>query len=367
MSVFAEYSSLRNGNVLESAEGWGKMFLLAEMDTLVRSLRQVAGELGFSACRVSRSGVASGADAYLKWLEKGFHAGMDWLARSPERRCDTGLVLEGCRSVVMLALDYGLPPGVLHPSIAHYAQGVDYHRVIEARLADLDVFLQQYGGVQRCYVDSGPVLERDFARGCGVGWRGKNGLIVRESGSRFFLASMLTTLDLPPDDAVPSRCGSCRRCVESCPTGALRDDGALDASRCISYLTIENKGGIPAEFRPLIGGRIYGCDSCQDCCPWNRRDSQSGEPIFKSSRELRLMKPSRMLLLNEGEFLRLFRLSPIRRIKLSGLQRNVCVALGNTGDADDLPALEEFCRRGSLFSDHASWAIDRIRARMDEK
>ena len=340
---------------------------LTESDIIAQSLRRAASELGFSACRVSRAEIASGADEYLRWIEGGFHAGMDWLARSPERRCDPRLVLEGCCSVVMLALDYGMPASVQHPAIAHYAQGMDYHRVMESKLADLDLFLQQYGGVQRCYVDSGPVLERDFAHACGVGWLGRNGLVVRETGSQFFLATVLTTLELPEDEAVSVRCGSCRRCLDSCPTGALLGDGRMDASRCISYWTIENKQGIPIEFRSLIGGRVYGCDSCQDCCPWNRKESQSGEPSFKASIELRQMALSDFLLLDEMEFFRLFRLSPIRRIKLAGLQRNVCVALGNTGNAFDLPSLEAFLRSGSLFADHAAWAISLIRERMSEK
>lgn len=328
---------------------------------IARSLKLVAGELGFSDCRVARADVASGAESYLSWISAGFHAGMDWLARNPERRCDPRLVLEGCRSVIMLSFDYGVSGNVRYPAIAHYAQGSDYHAVIESKLADIDLFLQQYGGVQKCYVDSGPVLERDFASCCGIGWRGRNGLIVRESGSRFFLAAVLTTLELSPDESVPVRCGSCCRCLRSCPTGALREDGGMDASRCISYLTIENKGGIPEELRPLIGGRIYGCDACQDCCPWNGREAKGGDVSFKPSRELRGMDLRAFLRWDEAEFLRLFRTSPIRRVKLAGLQRNVCVALGNTGGVDDLPDLEAFLSRGELFADHAAWAISRIR------
>lgn len=356
---------------MEKSWRWGesesKCPALNESVIIARSLKQVAGELGFSSCRVACAAVASGAESYVKWISAGFHADMDWLARNPERRCDPRLVLDGCRSVIMLAFDYGVSERLRYSAIARYAQGSDYHAVIEAKLTDLDLFLQQYEGVQRCYVDSGPVLERDFASSCGVGWRGRNGLIVRESGSRFFLAAVLTTLELPPDDAVPVRCGNCSQCLQSCPTGALMGNGEMNASLCISYLTIENKGGIPEEMRELIGGRIYGCDACQDCCPWNRREQTGGDVAFKSSAELRGMPLRAFLDLDESDFLRLFRSSPIRRVKLTGLQRNVCVALGNVGVAEDVPALEAFLLKDTPFSDHAAWAIDKILKRLGGK
>jgi epoxyqueuosine reductase len=310
---------------------------------------------------------------------------MEWLARNAERRTEPELVLPGVRSVIVLAMNYWVesrgskvegaearsfdlrpstfdtPPG----RIARYAWGDDYHDVIEKKLRVLDDWLAARGGRQRHYVDTGPVLERDFAALAGVGWHGKSTMLIHPKlGTWFFLAEIFTTLDLEPDAPLPDRCGSCTRCIDACPTQAITAPHRLDARRCISYLTIELNGSIPEEFRPLIGDRIYGCDDCLDACPWNRFASASRESAFAARPFAHEMALRDFLALDDHGFRTLFRKSPIKRIKRRGFLRNVCVALGNVGTSDDLPALERAARDPEpLIAEHAQWAIGRIRER----
>jgi epoxyqueuosine reductase len=233
-----------------------------------------------------------------------------------------------------------------------------------SKLEQLDAFLADRGGVQKCYVDTGPVLERDHAAEAGTGWHGKSTMLVDPKlGTWFFLAEILTTLELPVDLPQAERCGSCRRCITACPTGAITEPHRLDARRCISYLTIELKGSIPLELRPLIGDRIYGCDDCLDACPWNRFASVSREAAFAAGPAIGM--PLRdYLALNDAKFRELFRGSPIKRIKRRGFLRNVCVALGNVGTHADLPALEAAALDPEpLIAEHAAWAIERILTR----
>jgi epoxyqueuosine reductase len=233
------------------------------------------------------------------------------------------------------------------------------------KLEELSAFLAELGGTQKCYVDTGPLLERDHAAEAGIGWHGKSTMLIdTKLGAWFFLAEILTTLDLPSDPPQPARCGSCTRCITACPTGAITDPHRLDARRCISYLTIELKGPIPTELRPLIGDRIYGCDDCLEACPWNRFAAVSREASF-AARPAIGMALRDYLGLNDEKFRELFRGSPIKRIKRRGFLRNVCVALGNVGDAEDLPALERAAADPeALVGEHALWAIEQIRARV---
>ncbi len=329
---------------------------------MLASLRHVALQLGFSACEVAPAVRAPHAEAYMDWLERGCHGCMDWMARNPERRCNPVEVVPGCQSVLCLTYEYGGGGDAKCLGISRYARGVDYHRTMEEKLADLCCLMEEYDGEQRFYVDTGPVLEREFAALAGIGWRGRSGLIVREKGgSRFFLGTILTTLQLPYSSSARNRCGNCSRCVTACPTGALDDDGMLDARLCISYWTIENKEGIPEEMRPLIGARIYGCDACQDACPWNGRGAPGrADSQFLPTRRLLGMTWRDLLGLSEDEFADMFRLSSIRRIKRRGLFRNICVALGNAGTAGDLPALSLLLEGDPMVAEHARWAIDRI-------
>jgi epoxyqueuosine reductase len=233
------------------------------------------------------------------------------------------------------------------------------------KLEQLSAFLTGRGGTQKCYVDTGPILERDHAAEAGLGWHGKSTMLIDPRlGTWFFLGEILTTLDLPADEPQLPRCGSCQRCITACPTGAITEPHRLDARRCISYLTIELKGSIPVEMRPLIGDRIYGCDDCLEACPWNRFAAVSREVAFAAGPAVG-MRLRDYLALDDAAFRALFRRSPIKRIKRRGFLRNVCVALGNVGDEGDLSALERAAIDPEpLIAEHASWAIRQIRARI---
>jgi epoxyqueuosine reductase len=229
----------------------------------------------------------------------------------------------------------------------------------------LDDFLRGYGGSQKCYVDTGPMLERDHAAAAGIGWHGKSTMLIDQRlGTWFFLAVILTTLELTPDEAVPDRCGTCERCIKACPTGAITAPHHLDARLCISYLTIELKGAIPIELRSLIGNRIFGCDDCLNACPWNRFAQVSREAAFSARPSTVSMALRDYLRLSNEEFRVLFKNSPIKRVKRRGFLRNVCVALGNVGDLSDLRALK--CAAADpepLIAEHAKWAIQQILSR----
>jgi epoxyqueuosine reductase len=328
-----------------------------------------ARQLGFNSCRVAASVPSPHGDAFRSWLREGAAGEMQWLERGAEKRCDPQLVLPGARSVIVVALNYwqGDESTGTGGRIARYAWGDDYHDVMLAKLRTLDEFLASRGGVQKCYVDTGPILERDYAAEAGIGWHGKSTMLVDPKlGTWFFLGEILTTLDLAADQPQPARCGSCTRCITACPTGAITDAHRLDARRCISYLTIELKGSIPLEFRPLIGDRIYGCDTCLDVCPWNRFAAASRETAFAARPATAAMQLRDYLSLSEEQFRTLFRGSPIKRIKRRGLLRNVCVALGNVGTIDDIPALERAAQDDEpLVAEHARWALDAIQQRLN--
>ena len=249
-----------------------------------------ARELGFDSCRVTACAPPTHAEEFRDWLKEGAAGQMSYMERGEEKRRDPQKVLPGARSIVVLALNYfqGAAPkafGAAIGRIARYAWGDDYHDVIAAKLDKIDNFLREFGGEQKCYVDTGPILERDHAAQAGIGWHGKSTMLIDEGlGTWFFLAEILTTLELSPDPAARDRCGKCERCINACPTGAITAPHRLNARRCISYLTIELKGSIPLEFRPLIGNRIFGCDDCLDACPWNRFAKVSRESAFSAQR-----------------------------------------------------------------------------------
>lgn len=345
--------------------------MLTPDSTVVKdALRSVSRQLGFSGCRVARAGKSPYAEQLFQWLERGWHAGMEWMAQAPERRANPAEVLPGCRSVVCLSYDYDSP--AMRPeeqgSICLYARGRDYHGVLEEKLADLMELLSIYGGEQKGYVDAGPVMERDHAEACGLGWRGRSGLIVRrKGGSRFFIATLLTTLELEPDPPVSHGCGRCRRCADLCPTGAIMENGQVDAGRCLSYWTIEHRGSIPEEMRPLIGTRLYGCDTCVTACPWNGKPLPEADERFRMSRLLASIPLRDLLSLDAGGFAVLFRNSPLKRIKREGLLRNGCIVLGNAGTPDDLDVLKALSGESPLVAEHASWAVERILSRHGQR
>lgn len=335
-------------------------------------IKRWAAELGFDDCRIAPAKRASHADDFDEWLTDGRNGEMQWLERNPARRCDPREVLEGCKSVICLAVNYytgrsPFPNGHAEDyRIARYSWNQDYHDLVEKRLADFDAKLKTLGGTQRYYVDTGPVLERDFATDAGLGWNGKSTVqIQRHLGTWFFLAELLTTLNLAPDAPFGDHCGKCTRCIDACPTGAITSPHKLDARRCISYLTIEHKGAIPMKFRRAIGDRIYGCDDCLDACPWNRFAKISREISFQARPAIFAYSLVEFLGMDGETFRTVFAKSPIKRIKRERFLRNVCVALGNTGSEKDLPALERAkTDPDPLISEHADWAIREIKVRM---
>ncbi len=258
------------------------------------AVKYFARELGFSALGVC-SPTADQGDTLRLWVELGAHAGMSWMERHVEARLNPRLVLPEVRSVIMLSYEYASEDAreqrTKQGRIARYAQGEDYHLVLKPKLADLDECLQIYGGVQRCFSDSGPVSERFFAQQAGLGWIGKNGMLIREKrGSYAVLASILTTLELPRDEPAVSRCGSCQRCLEVCPTQAL-DGRSCDARRCLSYWTIEAKEPMPATIAEAQRAHscYFGCDLCQEVCPWNSWRQREG-----GCRDARMLMPAKL-------------------------------------------------------------------------
>ena len=337
-------------------------------------IKRAARSMGFDDCRIAPAGEAAHAKAYAMWLADGCHGDMAWMERDPRQRSDPRLVLDDCRSVICLAMNYypGEVPTAEEAAgpgyrVARYAWNEDYHDIIWEKLREFDAMLRQAGGSQRTFTDTGPVLERDFASASGLGWNGKSTVQIHPKlGTWFFLAEILTTLDLEPDQPMADHCGKCDRCIRACPTAAITAPHRLDARKCISYLTIEHKGPIPLEFREAIGDRIYGCDDCLSACPWNRHAQVSHELRFHARQGLFRHSLRDFLALDDAAFRSLFDKSPIKRIKRARFLRNVCVALGNTGTAEDMPALEQAAHDPDpLIAEHAAWALTRIRCRTE--
>jgi len=292
---------------------------------------------------------------------------MGYLERNADKRIDPAKVLANAKTIICLAASY--ESGTAHTSggIARYARFADYHDVLGERLKELARFVDGLGPAETrslWYVDTGPLLERDMAQRAGLGFIGKHtNVISRKLGNWIFLSEIITTLEIEPDASEKNRCGSCRRCIDACPTNAITAPFQLDARRCISYLTIELKGSIPVELRPAIGERIYGCDDCLAVCPWNRFAREGA--MMASHRRSDLETPDllKLLSLDDAGFKRQFAGTPILRAKRRGFLRNVCVALGNRGDSDALPALQKAAGDAEpLIAEHAQWAMERIEA-----
>lgn len=366
--------------------------------TALRDAIRAAGlELGFERVGFAPAEEPVHADAYLRWLERGWHGEMGYMAREDavRRRLSPPEALEGCRTLIVVSLRYagsegaGPPAGAADPGapvVARYAAGgVDYHDVFEDRLARLAERVVELapGARTKPYVDYGPVLERDHAQRAGLGWIGKNTVLIHPRlGSYLLLGELLTDLELPPDDPFTAdRCGSCSRCLEACPTDAIRGPRKLDARRCISYLTIELKGTIPRELRPLIGNRVFGCDICQEVCPWNRDvpPPPDGSLVSLSGRspgngtagravpgrpvppETMLAWAEELLDLDAEAFRERYRRTPFYRPGREGLLRNLCVGLGNAGREEAVPVLTRALEDASpLVRGHAAWALGRV-------
>jgi epoxyqueuosine reductase len=332
------------------------------------SIAQRALELGFDACRFTTADPPDSAPQFQHWLDARRHGEMNYLQRNAHKRVDPKQVLAGAQSIICLAASYEdfnpRPSG----AIARYARFEDYHHVLGERLKLLAGFVNRLGGAgtrSRWYVDTGPLLERDLAQRAGLGFVGKHtNLISRGFGNWIFLAEIITTLELEPDAPEKNRCGACTRCLEACPTRAITGPFQLDARLCISYLTIELKGPIPVELRPAIGNRIYGCDDCLAVCPWNRF-AREGKLMLDHARP-DLVQPDliEFLSLDDAGFKKRFAATPIVRTKRRGFLRNVCVALGNAGDATALPAVQRAANdKEPLIAEHARWAMQQIEKR----
>lgn len=335
-----------------------------------KQLKRWAVEAGFDRAGVAPLEPSAHRRALGRWLARGEHAGMEWMGRRREVRADPARLLPGARSVLCVALRYWPlegeeePAGDLWPRVARYARGRDYHDVMGRRLQALAARIRDAfpGCGTRPYVDTGPLLERELAARAGLGTVGKNThLLDRSGGSYFFLGELLLTLDLTPGDPVADLCGRCRRCLDACPTGALPEPYRLDANRCISYWTIEHRGDLPPEAREMVGQWVFGCDVCQEVCPWNHRPRPGGEPRLRLPLERRELDLAGLLALDRGGYVRRFRVSPMKRAKLEGLQRNAAVAMGNRGDPRYVPALAEALRSGPpAVRRHAAWALGKI-------
>ena len=324
-----------------------------------------AVELGLDACGITSADPAWHAAFYRQWTNEGKAGEMQWLVRDPARRTDPRVVLPGARSIVVVGLNYWQPQPTGRGRIARYALGEDYHHVLLEKIEMLAKEMAATGAASKVYVDTGPVLEKPLAERAGVGWQGKSTMLIHTKlGPWLLLGEIITTLDLAPDEPERDHCGTCDRCITACPTGAITAPYQLDARRCIAYLTIELKGSIPEEMRPLIGDRVYGCDECLDVCPWNRFAQTTREGRFLATPASERDQLHELLEITQPEFKRRFAKSPILRVKRRGLLRNVCVVLGNIGTADDLPALHRAAQHEEpLVREHAAWAIRQIEAR----
>ena len=288
-----------------------------------QAIEYAARQLGFSGLGVAPAHANQGT-ILENWLADGKHADMQWMERHLPARLNPELVLPGVRSIIMLTYEYPRTDArTAAGAIARYAQGQDYHKLLADKLADLDETLQWYGGTQRCFSDSGPVSERFFAALAGLGWIGRNGLLIRPGkGSYCFLASILTTLELPTDTPMPNRCGNCHRCEQACPTAALHN-GCCDARKCLSFWTIEAKSPTPQDIQQAQGNRLYGCDTCQEVCPWNRPQEEVYiDPHLLMPAPLAKLSTQQLAQMPEANFQAIFNGSPIRRIGVAHLRRN---------------------------------------------
>ena len=331
------------------------------------SIKARARELGLDACGVTSADPARHAAFYRQWTAEGKAGEMAWLTREPDRRTDPRKVLPGARSIIVAGLNYWQPQPEGRGRIARYALGEDYHHVLLEKIETLAREITAAGAMAKVYVDTGPVLEKPLAERAGVGWQGKSTMLIHPKlGPWLLLGEIITTLELEPDAPVADHCGSCSRCLDACPTGAITAPYQLDARRCIAYLTIELKGSIPEELRPLIGNRVYGCDECLDVCPWNRfaRTTREARFLARMDQDDGRDPLHALLEITQPEFKRRFAKSPILRVKRRGLLRNVCVVLGNIGTEDDLPALRRAEQHDEpLVREHAAWAVRQIEAR----
>ena len=348
----------------------------SSLDNLASALKEKAFELGFQQCAITLPDMRSEESYLREWLEKNYQGEMGFLADHFEKRIDPKQLVDGTLRVIMVRMDY-LPSDVKFTSIlanpnkgyiARYALGRDYHKLIRNRLKHLGQWLEE-----RCeqsikfrpFVDSAPILERPLARDAGLGWVGKHTLLLnRSAGSWFFLGSLFIDLPLPIDTPESeTHCGKCTACMDICPTNAFPAPYVLDARRCISYLTIEHRGSIPEELRPLMGNRIFGCDDCQLICPWNRFAKHTNEEDFSPRHQLDNQDLLELFSWSEEEFLAKTEGSAIRRTGYQGWRRNIAIALGNSADAKAVEVIKEALNAQTdtpMVQEHFLWALNQL-------
>jgi epoxyqueuosine reductase len=343
-------------------------------DVLRQRLASRAHELGFDACRIVAPDAIPEAPARLaSWLAEGRHGDMAWMAETAARRADPRVLWPEVRSIVMLGTNYGPASDPLAGlsrrsagTISVYARHRDYHDIIKGKLKELAGWLARAAApgpaAVKVFVDTAPVMEKPLAAAAGLGWQGKHtNLVSRDFGSWLFFGSIFTTLKLAPDEPMADRCGSCRACLDVCPTDAFPAPYQLDARRCISYLTIEHQGHIEPAFRPAIGNRVYGCDDCLAVCPWNKFAALSREAKLKARSDLESPALASLAGLDDVGFRHLFSGSPIKRIGHARFLRNVLIAIGNSGDAGLAPlALDRLNHASPLVRAMAVWAAGRL-------
>jgi len=339
---------------------------------LTRSIKQKALDIGFDLVGVSPVDSFPENQFYKEWLARGFAGEMDYMERNREKRENVKNILPNANSIISCGLNYNAPyPYSIDENdkrrgwIARYAWGEDYHEIMKEKLTQLEGFVRESTPEEvtsRTYVDTGPVLERVYGKYSGIGWFGKNTCLINQKiGSWIFLGEIITNLELDYDSPVSDRCGTCTMCIDACPTDALREPYILDSNLCISYLTIELKGNVPLELREKMGNNIFGCDICQDVCPWNRRAKESDHPSFLPKEELYYPGLSSLSQLTSDGFRNLFKKSPIKRAKRKGFLRNVMIAVGNSGDSGLIPFVKKALNdEEPIVRAHAAWALWRL-------
>ena len=371
---------------LKSVLIYENRLMMTHAKELTELIRIKSRQLGFILAGVTANEPPAHFNIFQEWLDADHHASMDYLAleRSRLRRADPKLILPECKSILVLALPYTpiTPSSPTLPSqgeesplsqrersgvrVASYALGDDYHEIIPPRLKAIVQFIEDQIGhpvPNRYYTDAGPILERELAQRAGLGWIGRNSMLINpKAGSTFLLAEILLGVELHLDESFQSdHCGTCTRCIDACPTQCILPNRTIDSRRCVSYLTIENKGDIPEHLRPQMQDWIFGCDICQQVCPWNRFSFQA-DPALKTSIPLPVLTSD--LLLTSSEFNQRFKLSPVKRAKRRGYLRNLAVVAGNTGNEKDLPILgKAVLDEEPLVREHAKWAADTIKRR----
>jgi epoxyqueuosine reductase len=340
-----------------------------------RDVKEHAQLLGFTLTGIAPLERTPEGDFYSTWIDRGYAGEMHYLERQRAARLDPQRVLPGARTAIVCAVNYntGLPTtsfDALRAWVSRYAWGRDYHKTLDKKLHTLAQWIEGQGAAEtRAYVDTGPLTERVLAKYAGIGWFGKNTCIINErAGSWLFLGCVLTNLDLEPDTPPPDRCGTCTRCLDACPTDAFVAPYILDSRLCISYTTIELRGDIPEDDRVGIGHHLFGCDICQDVCPWNRRAPVSNDADFRPKEGLFWPTLEALLDLSEKDWTHLIQGTALKRAKVGGLLRNLMVVAGNSGMKRLIPQLERFLGHASEHvRSHAQWAITRLQGASDDK